>query len=90
MNVQLTCVVLVALGDLTQQLGHGGAHSLGAGTQILGTFLKLSNTGENKLLFTRFTRPEVACYDPVANGIRQCFSVPHRLSWQRFEFAFLC
>lgn len=42
-DVKPTCVVLIALGGFTQQLGYSWADSLGAGTQILGAFLKLSN-----------------------------------------------
>ena len=41
-NVKHTCVVLIALGGLTQQLGDSRAHSLCAGTQILGAFLQLN------------------------------------------------
>ena len=36
-----TCVVLIALGCAGQQLGHGGAHSLGGTAQVLGTLLQL-------------------------------------------------
>lgn len=40
-----TCVILIALGDLPQQLGDGGAHGFGAVAQVLGTFLHLGMTG---------------------------------------------
>lgn len=57
--VKPTCVVLVALGGLTQQLGYGGAHSLGAGTQILGAFLKLNNTAK------RYRRKQTVIYSVI-------------------------
>lgn len=40
-----TCVILIALGNLPQQLGDGGAHGFGAVAQVLGTFLHLGMTG---------------------------------------------
>lgn len=39
-----TSVVLIALGSTGEQLGHGGAHSLGGAPQVLSTFLQLHNT----------------------------------------------
>lgn len=36
-----TCVVFVALGSTGQQLRHGGTHSFGGASQVLGTFFEL-------------------------------------------------
>lgn len=36
-----TCIILIALGNLPQQLGNGGADCFGAVAQVLGTFLHL-------------------------------------------------
>lgn len=43
-----TCVILIALGNLPQQLGNGGAHCFGAVTQVLGTFLHLGMKWETQ------------------------------------------
>lgn len=40
-----TCIVLVALGNLPQQLGDGRAHRFGAVAKILGTLLHLQIRG---------------------------------------------
>lgn len=46
----LTCVVLIALRGFTQQLCNGRTYSLGAGAQILGTFLQLRKEKKKKEL----------------------------------------
>lgn len=40
--VKPTCIVLIALGGLTQQLCDGRAHSFSGASQILGAFLQLN------------------------------------------------
>lgn len=40
-----TCVVLIALGHLSQEVSYGRADSFGAVPQVLGTFLHLQGDG---------------------------------------------